>query len=88
MASLLVDSKAILAENRRALREYARRVILQGEGLLPREADNQARRMGEFLAICSSLKLTEAVTVHLIFGGMLACEWACDCAVCQAHGSM
>ena len=69
MVSLVAaDKKEWLTRDCADLRKYAERVIVNGEALLPYEADDQARLMKEVIDLAISFKLTPRDLVRLIYG--------------------
>jgi len=76
--------RELMREHLRVLREYARQVLLKGEALTPRHEDDWAQRMGEFLAIGESFRLTPKELVHLVFRDLFKPAPRCGCGSCRA----
>ena len=81
----IVDAKKSMADHRAALVAYAERVVDRGEELTPSEAEDQARRMQEFLAMGSSFELTGREMVQHILGGVLPMKRECGCHSCASR---
>ena len=67
VAAPLANPTEIMAHHLSILREYGRRVLLQGDALTLHEAQDKAVRMEEFLAIADSYGCTEKEMVGLLF---------------------
>ena len=85
---ILAEPKELMAQHREALRQYARRVILQGESLASHEEVDKARRIEGVWAIHSSFKLTKKEVVTLIFKGFFVDKRGCGCPSCRARAAM
>ena len=89
MTSLaLTDTKGLMAQHVASVKEYARRVVLQGESLALYEEDDRAYRMQEFVAAGSSFRLTEKEMVLLIYRGLFEVKRGCDCPTCRSRESV
>ncbi|MFQ5874940.1 MAG: hypothetical protein ACE5JL_14255 [Dehalococcoidia bacterium] len=84
MTSLaLQDPKSIVSDHLAVLRDYATRVLRQGESLTPTEEADRTSRMAEFRAIGSSFKLTDHEMVVLVYKGLLTPKRGCACYSCS-----
>ena len=86
MIGLPADSKELLIHHR-ALGVYAKRVIPHEQVLPPLEEGDWARRMAEFRAIASSMRLTEKEMASLLIKGLLAEERECGCPACRERNA-
>ena len=88
MNSLIgVNPKELMSQHQAALRAYAKRVMVQGDGLTPAEDDDRARRMQEYMAIGRSLNVTHKEMVAVIFRGMFAVKRGCGCPTCRERAT-
>lgn len=88
MATLaLQDPKQIVTNHLAALRDYARRVLVEGVQLSEAEDSDRAERLKEFLAIGSSFKLTIREMAVLVLKELLAPRRACGCPTCIKRSS-
>lgn len=79
------DPRELMGEHAEALREYARRALVQGESLSPEEEEDKAARAREFMALGSTFKLTERELVGLVFRGLFREARRCNCWSCRAR---
>ena len=84
MTLRIIDPGEAMAEQARALKRYAARVMVDPECLSPDEVADREQRMGEFLAVGRSLQLTDKEMVDLIFGDLLRTKRECGCNSCRA----
>ena len=68
--ALSVSPTQIIAQHLSTLREYARRVLVQGESLTLHEVEDKARRMEEFVALTTCYKCTAKEQVGLLYEGL------------------
>lgn len=86
MATLVrSDPKELIRRDLAALREYAGRVVVQGERLTAAEEEDVAAREQEFFAVGSSFRLTRAEMVALLFRGLLTTKRGCACHSCRVR---
>ena len=86
MATLVwSDPKQMIRRDLAALREYAGRVVVQGERLSAVEAEDVAASAQELFAVGSSFRLTRAEMVALLFRGLLTTKRGCACHSCRAR---
>ena len=84
MTSLaLQDPKSIVSDHLAVLRDYATRVLIQGESLTPTEEADRKIRMAEFRATGSSFKLTDHEMVVLLYRRLLTPKRGCGCYSCS-----
>ena len=67
---MLVSSKELMTQHKAVLRQYAKRMIFQGERLVHHEALDKELRMVEFVAMGSVLRITERELVCLLMKGL------------------
>ena len=82
---LLSDPKESMEGHLEALREYAWRVLREGQALIAQEQQDKANRLRDFLAIGGSFKLTERELVTLLYRHILDPRPGCRCAACEAR---
>ena len=89
MTSLIVaDPKDVMPEHLTSLRNYARRVSIQGEILTAIEEEDKERRLQEFLAVGSSVKLTGSEMAALVYKGFFVAKRRCGCPSCRTRESL
>ena len=65
----LTNTTEILAQHLETLREYGKRVLIDGDSLTVGEAQDKTARLEEFLAIADSYGCNEKEMVRLLFKG-------------------
>ena len=89
MTSLIVaEPKELMPEHLTSLRSYARRVLIQGETLTAIEEEDKERRLREYLAVGSSVKLTEREMAALVYKGFFMAKRGCGCPTCRTRDSL
>ena len=86
--SMLADPKMAMTHQIDVIRDYARRMVMQGETLEPDEAADQMACMREFLTIGGNYGLTEKEMVGLVLGQNSQKRPACGCHSCNARKRM
>ena len=82
-AITLRDPKELVVEHLAALRDYAGRVLVQGDSLSDTEEQDRAQRMHEFLSIGKSFKLNSREMAVLLYKGLLVPKLSCGCTTCR-----
>ena len=85
MTSFVADPQKLMGHHAVAIREYAQRVLVLGHTLAPDEEGDKGARMGEFLAIGSSLGLTFKEMVTLLYKEIFVTKHGCDCPYCRSR---
>jgi len=86
MATLVrSDPKELFRQDLASLREYAARVLTQGERLSTPEEQDVAAQVDELFAVGSAFRLTRAEIAALLFRGLLRARRGCGCHSCRAR---
>ena len=64
-----VDRKELTTQHLTALRDYATRILVNGDILTPREEEDRDLRMHQFLDMHASYQCTEKEAVSLLYRG-------------------
>ena len=84
-SSMLADPKINLIHQIDTIRDYAKRMVTQGETLEPAEAADQMACMREFLTIGGDYGLTEKEMVCLVLSPASQKSPECGCHSCNAR---
>jgi len=83
--SILADPKIGLIHQIDTIRDYAIRMVMQGETLEPDEAADQMACMRDFLIIGGDYGLTEKEMVSLVLAQASQNKPECGCHSCNAR---
>ena len=72
-----------MARHLEQLRDYAKRIIVDGERLDPDEEYDRMYRMREFLSIGASFKCTGGELASLLYNGLFEIKRGCGCFSCK-----
>ncbi len=86
--SMLADPKQELIHQIDAIRDYAKRMVTQGETLEPEEAVVQMACMRDFLTMGGDYGLTQKEMVGLVLGQTSQKRPECGCHSCRARKQM
>ena len=84
-SSMLADPKINLAHQIDTIREYAQRMVMQGQTLEPDEAADQMACMRDFLTIGEDYGLTQKEMVGLVLSQASPRSPECGCHSCNAR---
>ena len=87
VTQLLAEPKELIGEHVDTLRDYARRVLSQGETLTAQEDKDRAERVREFLALGKFFNLTYGEMVTLLYRGLFDERGRCGCGSCRSRQS-
>ena len=79
------NPRELMAKHLEALRRYAKKAVQEGDALTVPEERDKVERMGEFLAIGSSLGLKKGELVALLYSELMQPRRGCDCRNCKSR---
>lgn len=80
------DRKAIIAGHLSALRDYARKTLVQETPLGPAETPDRDSRMAALRDLWGRYGLTDHEMIAMLFRGVLKPVSKCYCPACQQRG--
>ena len=83
--SMLADPKIAMTHQIDVIRDYARRMVMQGENLEPDEAADQMACMRDFLTIGGDYGLPQKEMVGLVLSQTSQKSPECGCHSCNAR---
>ncbi len=83
--SLATAPTELMRRHASILRDYARRVFIDGGSLDIDEDRDRIRRVNEFRATGTSFKLTEKEMVKLVLAGAFGRKARCGCPTCRGR---
>ena len=83
----LREAKELVAKHVKVLEGYAHRVLEQREPLSETEEADRERRISEFQAMGSCLKLTQREMVALVYRDLFESRRSCGCPTCRSRAA-
>ena len=79
------DPREAVAEHLEILREYAAKVLVNGEQLTDEESTDKADRFRELQELCASFDVTDKEIVTLVLKQTMREPKRCGCPTCRAR---